>query len=89
MNAKNTYYTIQEPGERSKEQIELDQKISDIWAKAEMEISELKEKFREELEQRRLKEKAKKFHDKLQALVDSGFSEAQAFDILQKSDLKF
>lgn len=68
---------------KTQEEIELEEKLAKLKAEYDKKATKLREEYKAAKEKKERDAKAKELHDKFQSLVDAGFSNEQAYDILQ------
>lgn len=68
---------------KTQEEIELEEKITKLRAEYDKKVVKLREEYKAAKEKKERDAKAKELHDKYQSLIDAGFSEDEAYNILQ------
>lgn len=74
---------------KPQEDIELEEKIAKLRAEYDKKITKLREEFKVAQEKRRNDQRSKEIHDKYQSLIDAGFTEEKAWEILKTQLCEF
>ena len=68
---------------KTQEEIELEEKIAKLKAEYDKKVAKLREEYKAAKEKRLNDEHSKEIHDKYQSLIDAGFTEEKAWEILK------
>lgn len=68
---------------KTQEEIELEEKLAKLKAEYDKKVAKLREEFKATQEKRLNDQHSKEIHDKYQSLIDAGFTEEKAWEILK------